>query len=405
MANGESTASPSGEPREPPVAFVHIPETAGGAAISMLTNAYGRAGVRNVANYLSGKENAVSKVSRALRRTGPRVFVGHVPLGVFLQHLPDDTRYVTILREPVERVLSHDYRPMGSRRRKGAAKPPQQTLEEVLALRLPPVSNLQTRLLCNDPDLPAEMPPEALDQARANLDRMVFVGLQERFDESLVLMQRTLGIETVVPYVRNRHVGGERPSAPDLDPAQRALIEEANALDIELYEYGRALFEEAVEGAGEGFDVDVKKVRAQRAAAASEAEAVTAAATQWLQEQLPPGASRRVDELLEAATAAGLAHDAVQRAARQLRGIRRSGQDEEGHKVWTSRDASTEADRAESNEARRAAKEARRAAAKEADEGAVKEARRATKAERRRNGGKKRRAADGEVAPEVQARP
>ena len=36
--------------------------------------------------------------------------MGHVPYGLFRRHLPEDTRYMTFLREPVDRVLSHYYR-------------------------------------------------------------------------------------------------------------------------------------------------------------------------------------------------------------------------------------------------------------------------------------------------------
>jgi hypothetical protein len=341
MDNGETMASSVRQSGEPFVAFVHIPKTAGGTTISMLNNAYGRARVRNVGNYLRGDENTVTKISRAVSRNhDARVLVGHVPIGVFKQHVPDDTLYVTLLREPVDRVLSHYYRHMGSPRREGSDKPPQQSLEEVLELRLPQVSNLQTRFLCDDPDLPPDMPPEALDQAKANLDRLVFVGLQERFNESLVLLERTLGIGTLVPYVRNRHVGGQRPSADDLEPAQRALVVEANAFDIELYEYGRALFEKAVENAGEQFDADVETLRTKSASASVESEGVTAAATEWLQEQLPPGTSRLVSEILDAATAAGVPHDAVRRAQRQLPGVRRNALDEQGRKLWTNRGGS-----------------------------------------------------------------
>jgi hypothetical protein len=76
--------------------------------------------VHDAGNYLRAPEKTVRKVARRpggwdrWRRAGGRVTIGHVPYALFREHLPADTRYVTFLREPIDRVLSHSTATSGS---------------------------------------------------------------------------------------------------------------------------------------------------------------------------------------------------------------------------------------------------------------------------------------------------
>ena len=54
------------------------------------------------------REDTVEGLENIAAKPGQWQAVGdHVPLGLFRRYLPADTRYMTILREPVDRVLSH----------------------------------------------------------------------------------------------------------------------------------------------------------------------------------------------------------------------------------------------------------------------------------------------------------
>lgn len=75
----------------------------------MLNAAYSPDAIKNAGNYMSSRKRTVTKVKRG-RVKGARVTVGHVPYSVYHEHLPADTLYVTFLREPIDRVLSHYYR-------------------------------------------------------------------------------------------------------------------------------------------------------------------------------------------------------------------------------------------------------------------------------------------------------
>jgi hypothetical protein len=314
----------------PLLAFVHIPKTAGGTVTTMLARAYSKAGVHAAGNYMTGPEQTARKVTRrpggweAWHRRGGRVTVGHVPYRVFREHLPLDTLYMTFLREPVDRVLSHYYRhihhpdlsPESRLQARERRSERAVSLEEALVeMRLPQISNLATRFLCGYPTRDEDLPPSALENAKANLRNFAFVGIQERFDESLVLLQRMLGLE-LVPYL-NRHVSveGGRPAVDEIPDEHGALIEEHNRFDVELYSFGLELFEEAVALADKRFADDVERLPAL---SAELNESAVEAAREWLDRELPPGTSRPAAELRREAKAAGVTIVALKQVLRVL---------------------------------------------------------------------------------------
>jgi hypothetical protein len=249
------------------LAFVHIPKTAGATVISMFAAAYSRQGVRDAGNYLRGPEKTVAALAKPEKMEG-RVLAGHVPYSVLREHTPQDTRYMTFLREPVDRVISHYFRHIFAKdpridkavRRPNRSRHPRpeegrrvglEMLEEGLVERsMPELNNLSTRFLCDDAPM-GELPASAVDDAKANLSRFTFIGIQERFEESLVLLQRMLGLDST-PY-QDRHVSltGSRPTVDELPDQERRLIEEHNQLDAELYRFAQGLFEEAVAATGD----------------------------------------------------------------------------------------------------------------------------------------------------------
>ena len=421
------------EERGPLIAFVHIPKTAGGTVKSVFADAFGRGAVSDSGNYLRNPEPAAAQSFQFNPRV--RVTIGHVPYGLYRPHLPPDTRYITFLREPVERVISHYYRHLDG-------KVGTRTLAEALEGGTPAVTNLLTRFLCGrgHPELLGTLPDTAVEEAKAALETFFFVGFQDRFDESLVLLQDRLGMP-ITAYGASRHVNAERPSFEELGDENLALIARHNQLDVELYAWARDRFggdfearrdelagavetlrgavtekvaeqEEhvararqwlaeqvppgtqrpfkelraeaekvglttrdvqrarrqmnppsrkiktdrgvmlAVASVAEAVDHSTRKAAKKKQriemAASPEARAATAAAVQWLQEQLPHGTSRRITEVLEAAAQAGVPDDAVRRAAQEL-GFRRS-LDEADHKVWTAGDVSDSAVRSGAHE-------------------------------------------------------
>jgi hypothetical protein len=241
------------------LAFVHIPKTAGATVQNMLAAAYTRAGVHGAGNYMRAPEATIRRVEGWSRRGG-LVTIGHVPYPVFRDRLRADTRYMTFLREPVDRVLSHyfrhtfakDARVEKSIRRPARAQDPASNREERWKIGLdllpdalaerPELSNLATRFLCDDPDPPGELPEIAIYGAKANLRRFAFVGIQEQFEQSVERLQAMLGLNVARQDYEDQHVSLDRPRVEDLSAEQRALILEHNQLDAELYEFAVELF-------------------------------------------------------------------------------------------------------------------------------------------------------------------
>jgi hypothetical protein len=326
-------------PHPPLIVFVHIPKTAGATVKFMFANAYSRGALRDAGNYLTRPEAAVSRVStpprggwEAWSRRGGRVTIGHTPYGLFRQHVPARTRYITFLRDPVERVLSHYHRHLrltgtpADQRKPGLQLTA--SIEEALDLGLPELSNLATRLLCDFPPPPGELPATALDVAKANLREFAFVGIQERFEESIVLLQRRFGLG-LVSYL-DRHVADDRPTTEEIPEEQRAKIAEQNQLDAELYSFAQELFEEAVAATDDGFSADVEALRTASEAANEEA---MQKARDWLLRELPVGVSRSKLEMVAAAQRAGVSAVALKDLVTALPVTRQRNND--GEVIWS----------------------------------------------------------------------
>jgi hypothetical protein len=213
------------------------------------------------------------------------------------------------------------------------------SLDEALTeMRMPQLSNLCTRFLCSEPTMD-RLPARALEEAKENLRKFTFVGIQERFSESIVLLQRTLGLG-VVPY-RSRHVSraGHRPSVDEIPDHDRELILEHNAYDTELYAFGLELFEEAVAAANGDFAADVDRLRGAAEAATADHEAEVRAAREWLDRELPAGASRAMRPLVARAEEAGVSRTALMNAGREL--LVSKGTTSEGVRTLTRASGST----------------------------------------------------------------
>lgn len=90
-----------------------------------------------------------------------------------------------------------------------------------------------------------QCPPEILERAKKNLkEHFKVVGLLERFDESPILFKRAFGWR--FPFHSRGNVTKARPSKMAISKDALRVIEKYNELDIELYRYGKEMFEEQV---------------------------------------------------------------------------------------------------------------------------------------------------------------
>jgi hypothetical protein len=236
--------------------FLHLPKTAGRTLLGILERNYGLGAVLGLYDSTFGDEVAALTPEQVGRI---RIIAGHFYFGVH-DYLSRPCRYLTFLRDPVERVISHYH---------FVQRQPAHYLHEAAStLSLPEYvrfcgarepNNDQTRLLAGREMASDDgtCSPLMLPIAKRNLDSHAAVGLTEAFDVSLVFMQHVFGWRQPLYLRQNVDVSGS--TAEGVAPEAREVIEEFNALDLELYGHGRDRFERLVAQQGCAFS---RKVRA-----------------------------------------------------------------------------------------------------------------------------------------------
>ena len=205
------------------------------------------------------RQIAQLKALPAAQRGQYRLIQGHLFFGLH-RFIPRASTYITFLRRPVERVLSFYYyaRSTPDHYLYSQFVTERLDLKTLLARELTSeLCNGQTRQLAGDEweDPQRVVTRAALERAQANLTHFRVVGLLEEFDASLLLLRRAFGWH--LPFYVKENVTKEKPDETFLDAETRGLIEEANRLDLELYEYARNLFDEQRRAAGDSFAAEL----------------------------------------------------------------------------------------------------------------------------------------------------
>jgi hypothetical protein len=234
--------------------FLHIPKAGGSTISKILEQQYSRAETLT----LDDRERQIAQLKAlpAAQRGQYRLIQGHLFFGLH-RFIPRASTYITFLRRPVERVLSFYYyaRSTPDHYLYPLVTTERLSLKTLLAREVTlELRNEQTRLLAGDEweDPQRIVTRAALELAKANLrTHFRVVGLLEEFDASLLLLRRTFDWD--LPFYVKENVTKEKPDDTFLDAETRGLIEEANRLDLELYEYARNLFNEQCRAAGDSF--------------------------------------------------------------------------------------------------------------------------------------------------------
>lgn len=221
--------------------FLHVPKTAGTTLNRIIEWQYNPAAIFTVDPHRFRATVARFKTFSEARRRGYQVVRGHLFYGVH-EYLPQEATYITMLREPVSRLLSSYYFILRRPLHPLHAKLKRQGLPVQELIRLTPQrQNLQCRSIAGVGDVGA-CDESTLEIAKQNLQRSFsVVGLSERFEDSLLLMMAEFGWK--VPFYANRKVAKAR-AKPDERVSE--FIREHNRFDLALYDFGRTLFESSL---------------------------------------------------------------------------------------------------------------------------------------------------------------
>lgn len=191
--------------------------------------------------------------------------IGHLEVThSFYKLLSQEYVHFTILREPVDRVISQYYFFCKMSQALPNEFPNMEniTLENFVmsgmeidnhqARRLSPIGRAFDFGKCTN---------ELLESAKRSLtENFTFFGLSERFNETLIFLKRILAWNDI--FYENRNVTENRPRREDVPSQVIDTIVRHNMIDIELYKYAVALFDERIKEQGVTFQEELKEFKA-----------------------------------------------------------------------------------------------------------------------------------------------
>ncbi len=236
--------------------FLHIPKCAG----TTLTKEIIKRKFKPhelIIFYNEGTEVLIEKLKGMPQKEQEKIkcIAGHFAFGIHNYYTARPFTYITLLRNPIERVISHYYYVL---RKKDhylhkTVLEKNLNLEEYVESKLSvELNNGQTRILAGI-DWGAEFgkcPPAMLEQAKKNLQKhFTAVGISEKFSDFLQLLHDKLG--WVIPKYKSKNISKNRLKIEDIDKGTLAVIEKYNRLDLELYRYGNTLFNSSFQNQGD----------------------------------------------------------------------------------------------------------------------------------------------------------
>lgn len=243
----------------PTLIFLHIPKTAGTTLSRVIERQYPRRHTFTIMPTPGPYSGAAADLERLppTQRAALRLLQGHMPFGLH-RSLPGPYTYVTFMRDPLKRVLSHYAHARRDPRHNLYPYMSRMTLKEALKQRIyvaQAFDNFQTRLISGAwHTVPfGELDESVLQTAKENLQRTFsIVGLVERFDESLLLLQQQFGWRAVY-YTRHNTATHRRRAAHTADQETLELVNRYNRLDRQLYRFAADLYARQIKDAGPHF--------------------------------------------------------------------------------------------------------------------------------------------------------
>jgi hypothetical protein len=277
VAERQGASGPAAMTRERPLLFLHLAKTGGVTINNMI--------VRNlsIGEYLvllempPRNDSALwtwpnAEVTRTLATLAPeaidriRAVLGHYSPSI-QRHLSKPCAVMTILREPVERLMSYFYYDVLR-----GVRPPAKFEDFVADCRDLALDNYMTRILSGIAELdPSDkaanlhthprVDSAAFDKAAKTLDGCLIVGTTDLFDETLVILAADLGWSLADLVYKRANVTTDRRPVADLTSGVRERLLKMNRYDVGLLERAHAHLARRIAAYRGDFDRDLSLFR------------------------------------------------------------------------------------------------------------------------------------------------
>lgn len=233
---------------------------------NIIERQYPKQGICNIYNAVHGLQRF--KDAAQDERDSFKLIKGHFAFGLH-EYLSGTSEYITVLRDPIERTVSHFYDAAEVKdhwfyeeinRRK-------LSLENVLDEgTMPNLENNMVRMLSGNNRLPfGSCTREMLEAANENLEKyFTVIGLQSRFDEFVTACALRYGWKNFLWYRRHR-VGKSRPRIEEISDNVREKLSNCNRLDQELYDRWKPVIEKRITDNGAEFAERVARFKRNNA--------------------------------------------------------------------------------------------------------------------------------------------
>ena len=233
-----------------PIIFLHIPKSGGSTFHTILGKKYHPSEIYNIFGARQTDPEIIAFYNKPPETMAKiNLLKGHMPFGLH-EKLTSEAKYITFLREPVSAVTSKYYYI-----KKNAHNPKHREVHEsgmsieefVTSGVVYGANNCHCRFLTGDIDrLAYGENASVLEDAIGNIEKhFLWVGLTERFDESVLVLANLLGWKKPPYYIR-QNVNQQKKPRDSLAEQTIKIINDYNQQDKALYEYANNKLDEQI---------------------------------------------------------------------------------------------------------------------------------------------------------------
>lgn len=210
----------------PLIYFIHMPKTGGSTLTTIIQKNFKKHEILPYFHYKEDFEEALKRVNA----DNLKIIHGHYWFGIH-EHINRPFSYFTVLRHPVERVVSLYYY-LTSIEGKRYDRYRAMTLDEFVMNKIE--ANIQTGFLSGSINKPSVL--KAVRNLRKHFD---VVGTTEQFDETLFLLGKRYGWPKL--HYKRVNVTAKRPKIEEIPEDTIILIKKVHNKDLLVYQYAKKL--------------------------------------------------------------------------------------------------------------------------------------------------------------------